>query len=236
MQKQFYLSIASILLAMFVLTAHAQILVLKSTGTHAPVHYRAGTVIDENTSIELQNGDQIVLLSGQATRTFDGPARITPAEVFSNNAISGKLAALAEFLISSSEERTELGTVRSGDDLPADPWVVNVTKPGLKCIIVGQPLILWRGMDIPGDHGIISSGNGAPAVVFSWPPGEAEVDWPGDMKWKPGETLVVDYGLDKTIEFQLRTMPSEIVDNGARLVWLAEQGCIDQVSVLLDRI
>ena len=237
MQKRFYSSAAVILvLAMFSVNINAQVLILKSAGSHAQAEYRAGTVIDENSAIDLKKGDHIVLLYGQATRTFHGPAIITPVEAFTNNVKSGKLAALADFLTSSSEKRTELGAVRGSDKTPADPWVVDVTKPGIKCVISVLPLILWRGMDVPGDQGSISLNSGRTAFLFSWPPGETEADWPAEIEWTPGQSLAIDYGLGETIKFQIRVMPQEIVDSGARLVWLAEQGCNDQVSALLDRI
>ena len=71
-----------LLAALFGLHANAQVLVLKSTGANAAANYKAGTVIAETASIELHKGDHIVLLLGQATRTFDGPGNITPSEVF----------------------------------------------------------------------------------------------------------------------------------------------------------
>lgn len=218
-------------------SANAQILILKSTGANASAQYKAGSVIAEDTVIELAKGDQIVILSGQTTRSIDGPASITPAEVFTNKPLSGKFDALVDFLKNPSEEHVVLGAVRGNYvESPADPWVVNVTTPGVKCVIENESLVLWRGMDITGDKGKLSTAAGESQTTFDWPPGYTEADWPEDFVWSAGDTFRIDYGLDEQIEFHLVEMPAGIVDNGSRIVWLAEQGCFSQVALLLEKL
>lgn len=214
------------LLAATASTAAASVLVVRSAGPSAR-SYPAGRSLPDNARITLRAGDTLVVLAGGGTRTFRGPGTYSPGSA----AQAGTRTALA-----TDGRRARIGAVRNAGIVPRSPtiWHVDVTQGGTVCLASPTSVILWRP-DASVPTRLTISGPGGAARHLDWPAGQPTIAWPsGTPIANGGSYNFSQTGVAVPTRITFRTLGSEPVDLQAVAAALIENGCQEQLEVLVE--
>ena len=214
------------LLAATAASAAANVLVVRSAGPSARA-YPAGRSLPDNARITLQAGDTLVILGGTGTRTFRGPGTFSP---------SAAVQAGPRTLASNDGRRARIGAVRNAGIVPRSPtlWHVDVTQSGTVCLPGRNNVMLWRpDAGAPTTLGITPP-FARPRYV-QWPAGQATLAWPSDLPVvNNGTYSFAQPGVAVPVQITFRTLASEPTDLEAVAAALIENGCQEQLDVLLE--
>jgi hypothetical protein len=179
---------------------------------------------------------EVTLLAdnGQIIRVA-GPSRRPLAELARGRAPSLSLGRLADLLRGGGPGRFQPAFSRSGiGGAQTDPWAVDVTTGGAKCIFADHPVFLWRPPLASGARVSLEATSRSQRSFFDWPAGTITVAWPSDIPLDPSETYVVT--LDSGSRTFTLTVAPKRPERGFALVHLAESGCKDQLFALLGSV
>lgn len=142
--------------------------------------------------------------------------------------------ALASLVATRNDRANRVGAVRSGSNaapLPS-PWMIDVTRPGERCLVEGAPIIWWRDD---------SSTTGA----FNLFP--IDRSWTAEFLFEAGQDTLTVAELsdiegnkafiieDDEREYSIRIhlIPEEVSEPAVLAGWMIEKGCIQQADALL---
>lgn len=120
--------------------AHAGV-VVKSSGPSAG-QYPVGKQVADSSTITLQNGDRITVLTDDGTRVMQGPGTFSVGE-----GATRTRARFSNLTRRSAARRVRTGAVRgTGDGAVRSPnlWYVNVAAAGTVCLYDMDAIRLWR--------------------------------------------------------------------------------------------
>jgi hypothetical protein len=197
------------------------------------VDLKVGSRLEEGRQIKLPAGGKLVVVRTDGTVISlrgprDGPVR---TEAIQRNGANRAIAAL---VTTRKDRANRVGAVRSGSNaapLPS-PWLVDITRPGERCLVEGTPIGWWRA----------SSGN---AQSFTLLP--LDRSWHALLTFDAGQdTLAIkkvsDIELTKSFvikdderEYSIRIhlIPSSVNEPAILVGWMIEKGCIQQADALL---
>jgi hypothetical protein len=199
--------------------------------------------IDLNPGVEIDGAKPLVLKDGQVVTLISasgeiiklhGPSNAAPAPTQGGSTVDVK-GALRTLVTQELADNAELGVVRgSGDDpIPPEPWLVDVTHDGTRCLPENSPIVFWR----PG-------GGGAQTVSIA----PYDRSWLARAEWQAGAdrltvanavplraraTYIVQIG-KKEAAVTLVMIPSVVNNDAMRAAWMIEVGCAPQVKSLLQ--
>lgn len=210
----------------------AQLVVVEARGANL----RPGMRIDSATPIQLKEGEKVVLIAP------DGRA-ITLRGVYRGPAAQGgggtqnATMALAALIATRRDRASAVGAVRSGAgaaDLP-DPWLIDITRPGERCILEGNSPTWWR-----------PAGTGSqPFTVYP-----IDRSWKADFVWQDGATTMLAPELGKldtarsfTVKVggqeyavRLNIIPRDLTDPMMLTSWMLQKACFQQADAYLRAI
>jgi hypothetical protein len=212
-------------------TAAIDVVVVEARG----VALKAGQMIDGSKPLVLQEGQQVVLISPAGkTVKLRGPLDQPPlSEAEGGTADVG--AALKSLVTAQAARADRLGVVRgaASQPVPPEPWLLDVTHAGNRCLPEGTPITFWR----PG-------GGGDAVLVIapsdrSW---RARADWPAQLdrlvmpqavplRQRTSYAVSLD-GRERAIT--LITLPATLTNDPMRIAWMIEAGCDPQAQSLLN--
>ena len=214
------------LLAATASAAAANVLVVRSAGPSAGA-YPAGRSLPDNARITLRAGDTLVVLAGGGTRTFRGPGTYSP----------GTAARAGTRTVAANDgRRARIGAVRNAGIVPRSPtiWHVDVTQSGTICLANAGNVMLWRPDATAPDRLTITAPGGA-SRQLDWPAGQATLAWPSDAPIAGGGAYGFrQAGVAVPTQIVFRTLNSEPSDLQAVAAALIENGCRDQLDVLVE--
>lgn len=206
--------------------AAANVLVVRSAGPSARA-YPAGRSLPDNARITLQAGDSLVILGAGGTRTFRGPGNFSP---------SAAVRAGPRTLASNDGRRARIGAVRNAGIVPRSPtiWHVDVSQSGTICLAGTSNVMLWRpDAGVPTTLTITPPG-GRPRNV-QWPAGQATIAWPSGLPIVSGGAYSFGQaGVAVPVQITFRTLRTEPTDLQAVAAALIENGCQEQLEVLVE--
>lgn len=113
-----------------------------------------------------------------------------------------------------------------------DPWLVDVGAAGERCVLEGEPLVLWR----PDGGAPVTVTLALPAKTWmawaDWPAGSQRLQGPDVIALADGETLSVDMNDHKT-DLTIHVIPAEVRAEPKRLAWLVRNKCMEQAQALV---
>jgi hypothetical protein len=146
----------------------------------------------------------------------------------------GVVDSLRKMMVTPTSGTLTPGVVRSGGDvieLP-NPWLVDVSRPGTRCIREGEPIVFWRPATsaaaepisvTPIDRGWEAKG--------SWPVGRDTVTMPASLPLTTGNTFKIEVGqTEHALMFQV--LPKTLDNDRMRTAWMDEVGCASQAVAL----
>jgi len=215
--------------------AAADLVVVKSSGIDLP----AGQAVNPGKPLVLKGGEQVVLIApnGQIVR-LRGPWDKPP--VSGSAAASPDVRAALKALLTQNLARSQsVGAVRdtSPQVVPPEPWLIDVTHDGNRCLLENRPVMFWRphGRDAH-DFLSISPRNGAWEVRLDWPGGTDRLQLPPTLLPRKAlfnhSTYVIGVS-GKNAEITLISIPIAAGNDAMRAGWMIEEGCDMQAQALL---
>jgi len=214
------------LVATAAVSAAANVLVVRSAGPSAK-SYPAGRSLPDNARINLQAGDSLTVLGPTGTRSFRGPGTFSP---------SAAVRAGPQTLASNDGRRARIGAVRNAGIVPRSPtiWHVDVTQSGTICLAGTSNVMLWRPDSSAATALTITPPSGGARTV-RWPAGQATIGWPsGTPIVSGGVYSFAEQGIAVPTRITFRTLTTEPADLQAVAAALIENGCQDQLEVLVE--
>lgn len=225
--------------------AHAQSIVVRSTGPSAPSHPK-GQRLPQGATVTLRAGDVVTILDKVGTRVLRGPGtfRLDAAVVRDN----GLAVRLSRSLGDPAALRTTLraGAVRGmgGSAAAASPdtiWLADVDAGGNVCVPKGSAAYLWRGNATGTRGGSLGTPNGGVKVSVQWPAQTSSVVWPGRaLPLADGSIyrFIADGPSTKVVEFKIVTIDPAIIpaDAAGLGMLLLDRGCTTQFDRLASSL
>lgn len=208
----------------------AQLVVVEARG----IALTPGEAIDPTKPVVLKPDQFVVLMSptGQTIK-LTGPYDKAPGGDGGGGKaeVGAALTALVTQKLASSES---LGVVRgaNADPIPPQPWLVNVTHVGNRCLEVGKPITLWRDRSdatipltvTPFDHSWRANA--------TWAAGDDRLTLPSTVPISRRASYMVKAG-NQTVAITIIAIPATVDNDAMRASWMIEAGCTAQAVALL---
>lgn len=179
---------ATLLAGAAVGVAHAQTMIVQSTGPSAS-KYPAGKKLPNGTTIELKANDRVTVLDGSGTRVLTGPRTVDLGSTAEEGQASSKIAGFLKY-----DRRNRTGAVRGGPvagtgaaaveetESPDRPspnlWFVNASQGGRYCVSDPRSVGLWRAVTTDAASGMLMTADGGAQAEVAWTPGDEILAWP----------------------------------------------------------
>jgi hypothetical protein len=230
-----FLRAAALTTALFALTVTAagavDLVVVEARG----LTLRPGQMVDGSKPLTLQEGQQIVLISPAGkTIKLKGPSDQPP--ISEGEAGTADVAAALKTLVTAQNARSDrLGVVRGAANqvVPPEPWLIDVTHGGNRCLREGSALVLWRvqaGGEVPF---VIAPSDRSWRAHADWPAGADRLVMPQELPVRQRSSYAMSLG-GKETAITLITMPSTLTNDPMRVAWMIEAGCDAQAQSLLQ--
>ena len=198
---------------------------------------KPGMSVESTAALSLKEGERVTLIAPDGkTVALRGPFSGAPASR-SGGAAADPRQALAALVSTRNARASSIGAVRAGAGAVKldDPWLIDISRPGPRCLHEGTAPIWWR-----------PAGGGQQAfTVFP-----IDRSWRADFIWAAGQTSLKAPRLQKLealTTFIVRTdgqeiavgvnmIPRDITDELVLASWMLEKGCIPQADALLARL
>ncbi len=197
---------------------------------------KAGQKIDSTKPITLKEGERVTLI-GPDGKSITLRGKFSGLPLGNAPTASDPRRALAALINTRNARTSSVGVVRGATDAAAlpDPWLVDISRAGERCIKEGSKVIWWRP-------------ESTTAQKFTVLP--VDRSWQADFEWNPGEDMIVAPPLAKydaqTIflmrvneqEFpvSVNIVPADLENDLILASWMLEKGCIQQADALLKQV
>jgi hypothetical protein len=194
-----------------------------------------GAEIDGAKPLELKDGQVVTLISpsGEIIK-LHGPSNIAPAPAQGGSTTDVR-GALRTLVTQELADNSELGVVRGAadDPIPPEPWLIDVTHDGTRCLPENAPIVFWRP----------NGGGAAPVSIAPF-----DRSWVARAEWRSGSdrmtigaavplraraTYLIRVG-GKETAVTLVMIPAAARNDAMRAAWMVEVGCVGQVKSLLQ--
>lgn len=197
---------------------------------------RPGMRLDSSAKIDLKDGERVTLIGadGQAV-TLRG----TYAGVLSKSggASQDPRLALAALISTRNDRASIVGAIRSGANaapLP-DPWLIDVSRSGARCIREGQRPIWWRPDGSGETKFTVYPIDRSWRADFVWQKGQTQMAAPDLAKLDGVKTFLIQVpGQDNAIS--LNIIPADVVDPLVLSSWMLEKACVQQADAYFRQI
>jgi hypothetical protein len=197
------------------------------------IDLKVGSRLDETRQVKLPAGGKLVAVRNDGTvislrGPHDGPlkSKASPKQ--------GAGRALAALVATRNDRANRVGAVRSGSNaapLPS-PWLIDVTRPGERCMVEGAPMSWWRATN---------------ATVEDYTLSPIDRSWNAQFRFEAGQSTVTvakvsDIDVTKAFiikddereySIRLHLFPKDVTEPEVLAGWMIEKGCIQQADALL---
>ncbi|MBV8535509.1 MAG: hypothetical protein JO128_07945 [Alphaproteobacteria bacterium] len=211
--------------------AAADLVVISSRG----VSLKPGQAVDGAQPLVLKEGQQVELIAptGQLIK-LHGPWDKPPLGESAAEAPDASVALKA--LLTTNLARSErVGVVRgaAAQVVPPEPWLVDVTHVGIRCVPENHPIVFWRPDRSGPATVIVEPYDRSWRAHAEWPAGDDRMGLPATLPLTNRSTYIV--GLNgKNIPITLVTIPAAASNDAMRAAWMMQQGCDAQAQALLQ--
>lgn len=236
-----------VLLAASAVAAHAQSIVVRSTGPSATTHPK-GQRLSRGVLLMLRAGDIVTILDQVGTRVLRGPGtfRLDGAVVRDNGVITRLSRSLGDPATFRSTSRA--GAVRGPGNpgtmatpLPDTIWLADVDAGGSVCVPKGSRAYLWRSSTGSARSGSLGTTDDRVKLNVQWSAQSRGTAWPiGALPLVDGSAyrFTGEGPLSKVVEFRIVALdPAALPVDAAGLgAVLLEKGCTAQFDWLASSL
>jgi hypothetical protein len=211
----------------------ASLVVLEARGAGL----KAGMHIESNALLVLKEGERVSLIGpdgSSITRKgpFNGPVLATAGT--DANANTNTKQALGALLASRDVRSSAVGVIRAGIatvKIP-EPWLIDVTRPGPRCLIEGERPVWWRPESAAADHFAVFPVDRSWRADFVWEQGQDRQIVPPLSRFDRTRLFFIKYD-DQEFAISLHIIPADLDNNLVLAAWMLEKGCLQQADALL---
>ena len=224
------LAFAALILGTATAAVAAELVVVEVRGG---VSLKQGDTVDDAQPIKLQDGQMVTLVAEDGSiLTLRGPYDQAPTGGKGGVDVASALGALT-----TGKAQNVAGVVRSANTeirLP-DPWLVDVSHPGVACLRAGEQPVLWRQSDAGNGTLTMMPADRSWRAQAPWPVGSPTLQTPNTFPIKDGRTYLADFG-GKPIAVTLTQIPPKVTSPRMQAAWMLEKGCVAQAEALLRTV
>jgi hypothetical protein len=193
-----------------------------------------GDTVDGSITLALQEGQQLTLIAptGQIVK-LKGPSDAPPLP--GNAAGPADVKAALNTLITQKVAMNErAGVVRGtgSPPVPPDPWLLDVTHVGNRCLPADQPMVLWRPAGTKETNLVITPSDRSWQAKAIWPEGADRLTLPNIQPLARRTAFLVRLG-NREVGITLIAIPASLTNDAMRAAWMEESGCDTQAEALL---
>jgi hypothetical protein len=232
MRPRSWLGVVAVLLAVHPGAARAaDLVVVESRG----IDLKPGHVIDGAKPLTLTEGQLVTLITpaGKIIK-LRGPLSGPAAESGAGDTVD-VTGALKSLVTEHGGRKGELAVVRGGggeEVVPPEPWLIDVTRGGNRCLPEQAPVVFWRPGGGDATSLTIAPYDRSWHARAEWPSGQDRITVPGAVPIRQRTTYVVSVG-GKESALTLITVPATLTNDEMRAAWMVEQDCQPQALALL---
>jgi hypothetical protein len=208
------------------------LVVVEARGGNRP----PGSQIDSETPVSLKVGEKLVLIAPDGRIStlrgaYGGKAAPGAAPV------QDPRRALAALISTRNDRANTVGAVRSGSNAAAlpDPWLVDVSRPGERCVRQSERPIWWRP-DARGEGRFaVFPVDRSWRADFRWADGQDRIPSPALVRLDGVKMMVIQAGGQERA-IRLHLVPDSLKDPVVLAAWMLEKACVQQADALLRSI
>ena len=196
---------------------------------------KKGQKIDSAQPITLKEGERVTLMN-QEGKTVTLRGKFSGLPMMGAGAATDPKQALGALVANGNAHTSSLGAVRSFSrpaPLP-QPWLIDVSTPGQRCLRPGQQPIWWRPEVGASQKFTLLSIDQSWRVDFEWAAGQHDIPGPPLAKFEGQTVFVVRMG-EREYGITVNLVPTDL-DGSALASWMIEKGCIQQADALLRQM
>lgn len=197
---------------------------------------RPGMRVDSASRIQLKDGERVTLI-GADGRAVTLRGIYAGAVSKSGASAQNPRAALAALISTRNDRASQVGAVRAGANaapLP-DPWLIDISRPGARCIREGQRPIWWRPDATAESVFTVYPLDRSWRADFVWQQGQGEMEAPDLAKLDGVKTFLINVpGQDNAIS--INTIPADVTDPLVLSSWMLEKACVQQADAYFRQI
>lgn len=201
------------------------------------VPLKSGDTLDSSMALNLKEGAKLTAINPSGLSvTLQGPFNGTIVPVGSPVPNDAKKALNA--LVASREARSNaVGVIRAGisvSKLP-DPWLIDVSYPGSRCIREATTPIWWRPDAIQATEFTVVPIDRSWSMSFHMSPGQDRLNVPPLFKFEGVNVFFIRYP-SQEFAVSLNSIPNSVDNPLVITAWMLEKGCQQQADALLDQL
>ena len=199
------------------------------------VKLQPGQVVDGTVALTLAEGQQVSLMTqdGKVVK-LRGPYDKAPAP---GEAATANVQLALQLLVTQESARERAGVIRGGPDgwvVPPDPWLVDVSTGGLRCLQADSAITLWRP-DASGAQPVEMTPNDRSwKANVEWQAGSDRLPLPHNVPVRRRTPYVVKLG-GKEVIVTLVSLPTTLTNDAMRASYMMENGCDAQAKALFAK-
>lgn len=197
---------------------------------------KTGMSIDSDAPITLKEGERVTVIGPDGKSTvIKGPFSGEPLP--KGAAAADPKQALAALVATRDARTSSVGVIRAGTDavkIP-EPWLIDVTRPGPRCLLEGDLPVWWRPGGDTADTFTVFPVDRSWRADFNWQPGQDRQQVPPLSRFEGANTFVIRQG-EAEYAISLNIIPRGIDNNMVLSSWMLEKGCIQQADALLNEL
>ena len=199
------------------------------------VKLQQGQVIDGSANLTLTDGQQVSLMTqdGKVVK-LRGPFDKPPAPAEASATANVQLA--LQLLVTQQSSRERAGVIRGGPGLvvPPEPWVVDVSDPGLRCLEADSTITLWRSDASTTQSVEVAPNDRSWKANVDWQAGSDRLTLPHNVPLRRRTPYVVRLG-GKEVNITLVSLPTTLANDAMRASFMMENGCDAQAKALFAK-
>jgi len=198
---------------------------------------KKGQKIDSAQPITLKEGERVTLIS-QEGKTITLRGKFSGLPMMGAGAATDPKQALGGLVGTRNAKTDTVGAVRSlglsrAVPLP-QPWLIDVSTPGERCLRPGQQPIWWRPEVGASQKFTLLPIDQSWRVDFEWAAGQHAIPAPPLAKFE-GQTVFTIRRGEREYGITVHLVPTNL-DGSALASWMIEKGCMQQAEALLRQM
>lgn len=225
------LALAGVMLVALPAAAKIDMVVMEARG----VKLSQGQVIDGSANLTLTEGQQVSLMmqDGRVIKV-KGPSDKPPAPPEASATANVQLA--LQLLVTQQSSRERAGVIRGGPGMvvPPEPWVVDVSSGGLRCLEADSSITLWRpdaSADVVAE---VAPNDRSWKANVTWEKGADRLPLPHNVPVRRRTPYVVRLD-NKEVNITLVSLPTSLTNDAMKAAFMMENGCDAQAKALFKK-
>ena len=194
---------------------------------------KAGMSIDSNSNVTLKEGELVTVIGPKGNSVvLKGPFN-GPVLAKSESGLDAKQA-LSALVATRDARSTAVGVIRAGTDavkIP-EPWLIDVTRPGPRCLLEGEPPVWWRPDASKVQHFTLYPIDRSWKADIGWAAGQDRQTAPALSRYEGANVFFIRQN-EQEFAISLNVIPKSVDNDLVLSAWMLEKGCLQQADALL---